>query len=569
MTRWRILSLVALHGLFALHLWHLSATGESISPLEPSEAMQLADRSVINAGLLFFATTLVATLIFGRFFCGWGCHVLALQDLSLAALKKVGIRPNALRSRSLMVVPILAALYMFAWPAAYRLWTGEGPEYQGVELTTQDFWETFPHPAVAIATFVVCGLIIVYFMGSKGFCTYACPYGALFAAADRVAPGKIRVDESCDQCGHCTIACTSNVAVAQEVRDWGMVKDTGCMKCLDCVSVCPKGALSFSFGPVALGAKPRKEPRPARARNSVPEELWLALFFAAAFFSVRGTWVMETEQVPFLLALGIAGILSVVALQVMRLWTRADVRLQQLHFKRAGKLTRAGGGLLLCALSLGGLWVHTGLVHYHEFQAERGMQALEPHTALEAPGAAERPVDFSARVRDLEHHARWVARWAIVEGAANPRRRVWTQLWSGEHQEAEVLAREVLRKGQGGVAEAVLLGDLAQSRGELAVAAEHYAAIHTLRPDLVEVTTKLVPLWVQVGSAEAALDALEQTLVHHPDHLLLLLQHASVAMIAGQLDSVEPTLRRAIVLAPERPEPRAMLDQFLRSSAQD
>src|SRR5262249_59090435 len=86
----------------------------------------------------------------------------------------------------------------------------------------------------------------------KGFCTYGCPYGALFGALDYASPGRIVVSEACEQGGHCTGTCRSNVRVHEEVRLHGMVVDPGCMKCMDCVSVCPKGALSYSFAPPVL-----------------------------------------------------------------------------------------------------------------------------------------------------------------------------------------------------------------------------------------------------------------------------------------------------------------------------
>ena len=62
---------------------------------------------------------ILATLVFGRFVCGWGCHVLALQDFCAWLLKKMGVTPKPFRSRLLVFVPLLAALYMFVWPTVH------------------------------------------------------------------------------------------------------------------------------------------------------------------------------------------------------------------------------------------------------------------------------------------------------------------------------------------------------------------------------------------------------------------------------------------------------------------
>jgi polyferredoxin len=261
--------------------------GRTTTPIEPSESMEFAKNGVINAGLIFFAIALLSTLILGRWFCGWGCHVVLLQDLCGWMMKKVGVRPKQFRSRFLIYVPLLLAIYMFILPAVHRVilipldaslasslgdtnWLVTGwREFFGFlgvplplpnmpawsaswHLTTTEFWRTFPGVMVAIPFLLVCGFATVYFLGAKGFCTYGCPYGGFFAPLDKLAPARIIVNYNCEQCGHCTAVCTSNVRVHEEVREYGMVVDPGCMKCLDCVRVCPNEALSFGFAKPAI-----------------------------------------------------------------------------------------------------------------------------------------------------------------------------------------------------------------------------------------------------------------------------------------------------------------------------
>src|SRR5262249_34687138 len=148
---------------------------------------------------------------------------------------------------------------MFLAPIAQRVLHGDDLSARSLALTTTTFWATFPGWVMTIATFAVCGFAIVWFLGAKGFCTYGCPYGAIFGVVDQLAPVRIRVTDACEGCGHCTAVCSSNVRVHQEVRDFGAVVDPGCMKCLDCVSVCPKDALYVGIGRPALLTKPRRE----------------------------------------------------------------------------------------------------------------------------------------------------------------------------------------------------------------------------------------------------------------------------------------------------------------------
>ncbi len=225
-SRWRALALVTLNLLMIAHIiqWRIMST--TISPIEPSETMYTLQQGAINAGFIFFTLAILATLVFGRFVCGWGCHILALQDLCAWALKKVGLVPKPFRSRLLVFVPLIAALYMFVWPTAYRFFAAAKnepliPQFTN-HLVTTEFWATFPPVWVAIPFLFICGFMTVYFLGSKGFCTYGCPYGGFFSLADKLSPGKIRVTDACNQCGHCTATCTSNVIVHAEVKQFGM-----------------------------------------------------------------------------------------------------------------------------------------------------------------------------------------------------------------------------------------------------------------------------------------------------------------------------------------------------------
>ena len=114
--------------LMVAHVIQWWIMGRTISPIEPSETMHTLQRGAINAGFIFFSLAILATMIFGRFVCGWGCHILALQDFCGWLLKKMGITPKPFRSRLLVYVPLIAALYMFVWPTAYKFFVSPEPE---------------------------------------------------------------------------------------------------------------------------------------------------------------------------------------------------------------------------------------------------------------------------------------------------------------------------------------------------------------------------------------------------------------------------------------------------------
>src|SRR5688572_1809223 len=165
-SRWRAASLIALTLLMVAHVIQWRIMGTTISPIEPSETMYTLQQGAINAGFIFFTLAILATLIFGRFVCGWGCHIVALQDFCAWLLKKIGFAPKPFRSRLLVFVPLIAALYMFVWPTVFRALTNPDgapliPEFSN-HLVTNNFCQTFPSVAVAIPFLFICGFLTVY-----------------------------------------------------------------------------------------------------------------------------------------------------------------------------------------------------------------------------------------------------------------------------------------------------------------------------------------------------------------------------------------------------------------------
>lgn len=587
--------LVGVHLLFALHVWHWWERGTTLTPVEPSEAMEFSKTSIVNFGLVFFGLTILSTLLLGRFFCGWACHLVALQDGCRWLMLKVGLRPRALRSRALAWVPLLAAAYMFFWPLVYRLWIGDSLALRGVEWEREGFWDTFPGLTTALVTFAVCGFASVWFLGSKGFCTYACPYGALFGLADRLSPGRIRVTDACKGCGHCTATCTSNVAVGREVHEYGMVVDAGCMKCMDCVSVCPEEALYFGFGKPSLGAKPRAERRPPAARFGGLEEGVLVLGFALGYFAFRG---LHQER-GFLLALGVAGLQAYFLLLLVRLARRESVSFPGLVLAQEGCVRPIGWVLAGAVVLVSLFWIPRGIdVELARHRVVGAFSALHPvrerwfSEGGRELSAAERET-LDAFVRD----ARRVEEGALIDTPESALHSAWAALFSGESREAdERLA--ALEEGLPSSAEVALLaGHSARARGDLDSALASFQRSLRINPSLVPIHRLVAALQSELGRPLEALDSLDRAIQAVPkagilDHdrgvLLASLGRAPEAMDAFEsafdktpelfdartklatlaMGSGDPerallALRGAIEVQPEAVEPRLHLAQLL------
>jgi polyferredoxin len=448
-ARWRAIALVVLNLLMIAHIIQWRFTGRTISPIEPSESMFTLQSGAVNAGFIFFILAILATLIFGRFVCGWGCHILALQDFCAWLLEKIGLKPKQFRSRLLVFVPIIVALYMFVFPTAYRFFMKPKnetliPQFTN-HLITDNFWATFPPVAVAVPFLFICGFMTVYFLGSKGFCTYACPYGGFFNLADKISPGKIRVTADCNQCGHCTAVCTSNVLVHAEVKQYGMVVDSGCMKCMDCVSVCPNDALYFGFG------KPAISVQKTIAKNyslTWIEEIAAVFVFAASFLAVWDVY----QLVPMLMALGIAAVTMFLVLRTWKLLQANDLSFYRFNLKANGKIKKSGFVFLIFTVLWTGLNAHSGFVHYHESAGAKAFENLripdELALAQTNPDSWLSPGDRS-NISEGKKHLQTATDFGLfANGTALPKL-AWFEYLSGNTEQSVELLGKAAENQQG------------------------------------------------------------------------------------------------------------------------
>lgn len=554
-SRWRAAALITLTLLMVAHVIQWKIMGETISPIEPSEAMFTLQRGAINAGLIFFSLAIVATLIFGRFVCGWGCHIVALQDLCAWMLKKVGLTPRPFRSRLLIFVPLIVALYMFVWPTVVRFFIKPVnepliPQFTN-HLVTTDFWETFPPVFVAIPFLFICGFMTVYFLGSKGFCTYACPYGGFFGVADKFAPGKIRVTDACNQCGHCTAVCTSNVLVHAEVKQYGMVVDAGCMKCMDCVSVCPNDALYFGFGKPAVGVK---KTLTKNYSLSWPEEILGAVVFFLSFMAVWDVY----QLVPMLMSLGIATVTTFLVLKVVKLVRSRDVAFYRYSLRSAGSIRMAGWVFLAFAAGWTGVNIHSGFVRFYERGGALAFQGVQipDELALAQVDPAQwlSPTDKANIVRGKEYFqtARslglFVNREALSKAA-------WLEYLSGSTEQALQLleASAEHREGEGRALSLYYRGAILNRLGRYDQARISLDGALSERPDLILAREeKGESLW-QLGRKQEALAAWSDAARQNPDLALANYQLAGAAASMGRPEAAAIYEKQADQATPPDP----------------
>ena len=583
----RAMVLIGVHVVFVVHVLLWLYFGRTLSPVEPSESMYTLETGVVNAGFVFFVLAILATLIFGRFFCGWACHVVALQDLCAWMLKKVGIRPRAFRSRLLVYAPLFFALYMFVWPTfrrealaplLARVWPGglayigEVRPFPGFSdgLIVEDFWATFPGPWVAVPFLFVCGFACVYFLGAKGFCTYGCPYGGFFAPADKVAPGRILVDhDKCEGCGHCTAVCTSNVRVHEEIRDFGMVVDPGCMKCMDCVSVCPNDALSFGFGapPVAKSVKrgrvteraPGVKPGATRTYDlGRGEEIAVALVFVGAYLATRGAYGV----IPMLMAIGVAGCVAYIAWKVWRMVLDRSVRLHNFQLRLKGSVRPAGWAFVAFALLTLGVTAQAGAVRALLARAasvERGI-VVPVQVVLEGRRDAipEDQMALASRAARLHRLASPV--WEGGIGLAwTPGRLAdgaYVLAVTGDYAGAERALRALVRRTGGSEQAARNIATLMALQGRAEEAIAHLTRVLDEHPSFHGLRAEVAASLAEAGRVEEAEALFTRAIERSPGDGVTYAQRGAIRVAMGRMEEGLRDFARAVEASPDDPQVR-------------
>ncbi|MDB5050045.1 MAG: hypothetical protein JWO30_3116 [Fibrobacteres bacterium] len=467
LRRWRTFTLIAVHLLFAIHFLHWKLHGRSLAPMEFSESLHTLHDGVITVGFLFAVAAVLATLAFGRYFCGWGCHILAIQDGCAWLLGKFGIKPRPLRSRTMALVPLGIMAYIYLWPQLLRIlahraqpaFVLQGDAEGWGSLTTSHLFRAMPGPAFSIITLAVCGAAMVYFLGSRSFCYSVCPYGVFFGWADRFSPaGRLVLSGSCESCGLCSLNCKSGVKVIQELKQFGTVVDTNCLKSLDCVAGCPTGAIGVGFKiPWGFSGKEKKTAVRAKKRFdfTLGEEAIFTVVFLFTMTVYRGLY-----EIGIFLAGSIGVIGGAAAIRFMRAYRE---RLTAAP-RGSGRKDRIGltapARLAMAAFLI--LTGHSAFVHSQTFFGDRLFG--RPESAAACAG-----------------HLRLAQTWSLFGNADTERKLAITAASLGEWEESRTAFAHYLAGHPTDVAMRVQFGTMLSQAGNGSAAYGEY--LSALVPD--------------------------------------------------------------------------------------
>ena len=172
---------------------------------------------------------------------GWEVHLLVF--LVASGLAAAGIPA------------IFGMLEPFAfWGRSFRdLLVPLGSAGSGVTVAVLKRFDLFLAPipfrgepgAVVLTAVLVIILVVLTLCRGRWYCNRICPAGFVLRSFARFSLFKIRfLSRTCTSCGLCARTCRSG-CISVEKQNLGADR---CVLCLDCLAVCPVGALEMKFG---------------------------------------------------------------------------------------------------------------------------------------------------------------------------------------------------------------------------------------------------------------------------------------------------------------------------------
>lgn len=203
----------------------------------------------------------------GRAVCGWLCPFGLLQDvLALKPARKVRI-PALVRSLKypIMILTVILPLLILnqggiGKPYFCQFLCPAGTLEGGILLALRDplLREMLGPLFMWKSLVLVVSLVLMVFV-YRPYCRTICPLGAFYGLLNRVSMWRIERESAlCDRCERCKEVCPIRIDVDIDVNH------PECIRCLDCVKVCPSGALSFSGVPVLPRSSPARSGSPGK-----------------------------------------------------------------------------------------------------------------------------------------------------------------------------------------------------------------------------------------------------------------------------------------------------------------
>ena len=191
--------------------------------------------------------TVPATVLVGKFFCGFFCSFGAVQDLLwLGSHRLRALFPgkrNLKKADRIFRFAKYAVLFyfiIFIWSGVTAVKTA-GPWQVFGQYVSFGHWPGLK-PLLSVGGVLLLFIFIGSLFVQRFFCRYFCPMGAIYSLISQTS--FLKIDKPREECGKCHL-CTSKCPMGMDLTKKDRIAGGECISCQKCVSWCPKGNVHF------------------------------------------------------------------------------------------------------------------------------------------------------------------------------------------------------------------------------------------------------------------------------------------------------------------------------------
>lgn len=224
---------VLLAGLIYLGFFR-SACPCMISGFENS-VLALFGANIKWTSLLWFLVLIPATYLFGKVWCGWLCHLGALQEFLYKSPKLKWL----MTLRAQRTLKIIQYSVFIIW-IIQMLFTGTN-----LFCKYDPFKSAFNLIAADVTGYVLLGILLVSsVLIYRPFCRMICPVGLVLGWII-LLPGARRLhkNKQCIDCTSCSKECKQKAMINENKKT--VLREQDCIMCGECISSCHKDALKI------------------------------------------------------------------------------------------------------------------------------------------------------------------------------------------------------------------------------------------------------------------------------------------------------------------------------------
>lgn len=290
MTLRRIRTTLAVIFLTGITLLFLDFTGTAHAWLGWMAKIQfLPALLAVNAAVV--AWLVILTLLLGRVYCSVICPLGVMQDAfawlgkkakknryRYSPAKKVlryAVLAIAVIAFLLGIGSIVALLAPYSaygriaqnllaplWQMANNLLAGWAEKHESYAFYSVDVWiRSGVTLAVAAVTLVV--LAVLAWRNGRTYCNTICPVGTILGFLSRYSLFRPVIDTSkCNGCGLCARNCKAACIDSKSHS----IDYSRCVACMDCLTKCHKGAISYTYRRASAASAPAPQPDGSRRR---------------------------------------------------------------------------------------------------------------------------------------------------------------------------------------------------------------------------------------------------------------------------------------------------------------